>query len=161
MDNPYYEKLVNAAIRFVSFRPRSEKELRDFFTQKLTKWKVSGDVLINKVIARMGELGYVDDEKFAEWWVEQRNAFRPKGAALLARELYQKGISRDLIEEVLGQSKGSEKEMARAVAEKKLKLLKNVSPLEKKKKLYGFLGRRGFSSETIAHVVDEVLNDGV
>ncbi len=161
MDNLYYEKLVNTSIRFVSFRPRSEKELRDFLIKKLMKWKVSGDVLINKVIARMGELGYVDDQKFATWWVEQRNTFRPKGMALLARELYQKGIARDLIEEVLGQSKGSDEEAARIVVNKKLKILKHLSRLEKKKKLYGFLGRRGFSSETINRVVDDVLNDGV
>ncbi len=161
MDNPYYERLVNAAIRFVSYRPRSERELRDFLAKKLTKWKVSGEGLLNKVLARMGDLGYIDDKKFARWWVEQRNTFRPKGTVLLVRELYQKGVSRDLIEEVLSKSKGSEKEIAKALVEKKLKFIKHLSKLDTKKKLYGFLGRRGFSSETIARVVDEVLRNSV
>lgn len=161
MDNPYYEKLVNAAIRFISFRPRSEKELRDFLLKKLTKWKVSGDVLLEKVVARMADLGYVDDRKFAIWWVEQRSTFRPKGTMLLVRELYQKGIHRELIEEVLGQSERNEKDEAKTVVEKKLALYKNLPLMEQKKKLYGFLGRRGFSSETIAHVVDDVLHNGV
>ena len=161
LDNLYDEKLVNAAIRFFSFRPRSEKELRDFLAKKLTKWKISGDVLLDKVVTRMAELGYVDDRKFARWWVEQRNTFRPKGTMLLVRELYQKGVDRDIVGEVLSGSKGSEMEDAKTVIEKKLKLLNNLSRFEKKKKLYGLLGRRGFSSETIDRVVDDVVNNEV
>ena len=101
MDNPYYERLVNAAIRYVSFRPRSEKELRDFLTKKLTKWKVSGDLLISKVIARMGELGYVDDAQFAAWWIDQRTAFKPKGNRLIKMELKAKGVSDSVIASAL------------------------------------------------------------
>src|SRR3990167_10049603 len=101
MDNLYYERLMNAVIRFVSFRPRSEKEIRDFLTKKIIKWKVSDDLLLNKVIDRMEDLGYIDDKKFADWWVEQRTRFRPKGNRVIEYELYQKGIAKDIISDAL------------------------------------------------------------
>ncbi len=155
MDNPYYERLVNASIRFVSFRPRSEKELRDFLTKKLNKWKVSGDLLISKVIARMGELGYVDDEKFAQWWVEQRTAFKPKGNRLIHMELKSKGVAEAVIASVLA-PRGSESLLtaARQAVARKLPLWAKLPILVRKKKLYDYLGRRGFDGETIAKVID-------
>jgi len=113
------------------------------------------------LIKGVDELGYIDDVKFAQWWVEQRNAFRPKGIALLARELYQKGVSRAVIEDVLSQSSTDDAEGARLVAQKKIKALKHLPKLEQRKKLYGFLGRRGFSSEVINRVVDDMLSGGV
>lgn len=157
MDNPYYEKLVNAAIRFVSFRPRSEKELRDFLSKKLTKWKVSGEVLVSKVIARMGELGYVDDEAFARWWVDQRTTFTPKGNRVIKLELKAKGVSEGVIASVLA-PRGSESllKAARDAVARKMPLWSKLPVLERKKKLYGYLGRRGFDGETIGKLIDEV-----
>lgn len=145
MDNPYYERLVNAAIRFVSFRPRSEKELRDFLTKKLDKWKVSGSVLLDKVIARMADLGYMDDAKFAEWWVEQRTDFKPKGNQLIKFELRAKGVADAVIASVLA-SRGAESlvEAAKhALGRKQFK-----TPQQ----FYNFLARRGFDSDTIRKV---------
>jgi regulatory protein len=145
MDNPYYEKLVNSAIRFVSFRPRSEKELRDFLTKKLTKWAVSGEVLLEKVIARMGELGYVDDEKFAAWWVDQRTSFKPKGNRLIKMELSAKGVPVAIISSILA-SRGSEslvEAAKRAVGRKRFKTPQHF---------YNYLARRGFDADTISRV---------
>jgi len=153
MDNPYYERLVNAAIRFVSFRPRSEKELRNFLTKKLTKWKVSGDVLIVKVIARMEELGYADDTKFAQWWVGQRTEFKPKGNNFIKMELKAKGVSEEVIASVLA-SRGFESLLAaaRAAVARKLPLWEKLPDLARRKKLYDYLARRGFDSDTIGKV---------
>ncbi len=156
-----YQSLFNAALRFVSYRPRSRKELVDFLQKKLQKWNIASSAIFENVVKRVEELGYIDDAKFASWWVEQRNSFRPKGIALLARELYQKGISRELIEQTLQKSSGDEMEAARIIVGKKLKLFARLPKLEQKKKLYGFLGRRGFPSEVISRVVDEITSKGV
>lgn len=142
MDNPYYEKLVNAALRFVSYRPRSEKELFDFLANKLVKWKISGDVLVSRVIARMGELGYVDDEKFARWWVDQRTSFRAKGNRLIELELTQKGVAREAIRMAL-EGRNSLEAARRAVGKKRF---------ESPQKLYEYLARRGFDADTIKRV---------
>ncbi len=157
----FYQSLLNAAFRFVSYRPRSAKEIHDFLGGKLKRWNVAGSATLTKVLKRLEELNYIDDRKFAEWWVDQRNAFRPKGLALLSRELYQKGVSRSLIEEVLSSRTGSELEAAKIVAAKKFKLLGRLTTREQQKKLYGLLGRRGFSPDVIRNVVDEVTSKGV
>lgn len=134
MDNPYYEKLVTCALRFVSYRPRSEKELKDFLAKKLFVWKVSEAVLVQRVVERMRELGYVDDQKFATWWVEQRASFRPKGKRAIAYELRKKGVTIDIALDEFELAK-------KAIA----KNPKNVS---------FFLSSRGFSSDTIRRVID-------
>jgi len=162
MDNPYYERLVNAALRFVSYRPRSEKEFTDFLSKKLNTWKVSGDVLIKKVIERMRELGYVDDRVFAAWWRDQRTDFKPKGKRFIALELARKGISREIIEDVLSEEKGEERSFdelagARKVIEKKLVIWSQKPLIEQKKKMYTFLAQRGFSSDTIRKIIDETI----
>ncbi|MBI3576443.1 RecX family transcriptional regulator [Candidatus Gottesmanbacteria bacterium] len=145
-----YPKLLNAAFRFVSYRPRSQKEIRDFLEKKLKKYKLYAPTVIGKIMDRLKELGYVDDTKFAAWWVEQRSLHRPKGKRLLVEELRRKGIFTQTI--IL-----DERLLAAAAAKKKLPRWKLLSPLEKKKKMYDFLGRRGFSFEVIRTVVDEVL----
>lgn len=144
MDSEQYEKSMNAAIRFLSYRPRSKKEIVDFLKKKKAEAEIR-----EKVIDRLTELGYIDDEKFASWWIEQRKTFRPKGAAIIKQELKQKGVIIDGLTD--------DKNSARLLVEKKLKLLKNLSDFEKKRKLYGFLARRGFSSS----VIDDILREGV
>lgn len=169
MDTTVYEKLLGASLRFVSYRPRSEKEIRDFLTKKLKRWKVFGGTVEDKVIARLTELGYVDDTKFAEWWVEQRRTFKPKGAQLIRRELQAKGINKEIITNALAErycylTSGrkpndnifSEKELAEKAIQKKLPLWTSLPPLAWKQKVYSFLGSRGFDSETIASAIDDI-----
>lgn len=161
MDSPYYEKLVNAALRFVSYRPRSEKELIDFLLKKLQRWKVAGTVLVKKVVERMRELGYVDDEKFAAWWRDQRVDFKPKGKRFIALELTRKGIQREIIESTLSTRQENiepfnELTGAQKVIRKKLVLWAKLPLIEQKKKTYTFLAQRGFSSETIEKIIDEI-----
>lgn len=134
-----YEKLMGAAIRFVSYRPRSEKEIRDFLEKKLQKSHTSAPTLLDKVIARLAELGYVDDAKFAAWWIEQRSGRKPKGAKLVVYELKEKGIK-------VSVERDEKALAAKALAGKKV--------LDKKKAI-DFLMRRGFSWEVSARVVDE------
>lgn len=142
MDNPYYEKLMNAAIRFISFRPRSEKELRDFLLKKPHHED------IDKVVERMRELGYVDDRRFAEWWVGQRISFRPKGKRVLQLELKRKGVEADV--------KFDEEAAAKKAISKKIDLWSRLPVIEQKKKAYAFLAVRGFSFDTIRRVIDEL-----
>ena len=104
----------------------------------------------------MLNLGLVDDEAFVDWWLEQRATFRPKGKRALQMELRFKGIDRDLIERSLAE-KVDEEALAKKSFLKKIPSLKNL-PLEvQKKKLIGFLSRRGFSWEIIRKTLDEIF----
>ncbi len=158
MELTEYEKLLSAGYRFISFRPRSEKEITDFLQKKLRAWHTTAPTVFSKVLERLRELGYVDDQKFILWWVEQRNAHRPKGKRVIIQELQQKGINKSLIEDVLSETcDGSDEiELAKQVVSKKLDLWKKLPKLDKKRKMYDYLTRRGFSGDTIRRIIDEV-----
>lgn len=144
-----YERLMGAALAFVSFRPRSEKEIRDYLAKKLHKTHTSAPLVLEKVLVRLRELGYADDAKFAAWWVTQRTGRKPKGKKLIERELASKGIQ--------WQVSVNEKELARQAVEKKLAAWKALSHYEQKKKISDFLYRRGFDWDAIGSIVDEVM----
>lgn len=144
-----YQKLLNAAFRFVSYRPRSEKEIRDFLQKKLKRYKIKDNAVFEQVIERVRELGYIDDKKFVSWWLEQRATHRPKGNRLLLQELKAKGIDQKLISDELGN--------ARRAIQKKIILWKRLLPLARKKKIYDFLARRGFAGSTIFRIIDEAV----
>lgn len=145
--------LTDSLYRFVSFRPRSEKEVRDYFKKK----KVD-PAAIEKITEKAKSLNLINDLDFSKWWLEQRQTFRPKGPRLLKLELKQKGISDEIINSVLS-SKSSQTEFktALALAQKKHALLKNYDPKIQKQKLLGFLLRRGFDFDEAKSAVDSVL----
>ncbi|MBI4033198.1 MAG: regulatory protein RecX [Candidatus Blackburnbacteria bacterium] len=144
------EKVYNKILRFATLRPRSEKEINVWFKRKKIPTK-----LHERVFNRLKNLGLVDDKAFASWWIEQRLTFRPKGRRAIFFELRQKGVSEDIIEDVLGTiGFPQEVELARDLVAKKLPRFKDFPVEEKKKKLVGLLVRRGFSWETIRKAVD-------
>lgn len=157
-----YQKLLDSSFRFLSFRPRSEKEVRDFLLKKLARFGETDVTVIETVISRLQELHYVDDQKFIAWWVEQRSSHKPKGKKLLSIELQQKGIARALIDEcVMEDTSGpSEETLAKKAVEKKLERWHMLEKEAKKKKIYEFLLRRGFSSSVVWRVVDELVGVG-
>lgn len=166
-----YAKLLQSSIRFVSFRPRSEKEFKYFLLKKLQRRKISDVRIIDRVLTRLRDLGYADNAKFVSWWIDQRQSHRPKGARIIKQELLAKGISRDLIDEEIkrcqfpsGREQNgiiSEDVLARQAIAKKLLLWGKLPPLERKRKIYGFLGRRGFTGDTIRRIIDEVMRGEV
>jgi regulatory protein len=163
MDTSLYESLLRSVYRFVSFRPRSEREIRDFLKKKLIQWKVAGSASVVKAIEKMRDLGYVDDQKFALWWITQRNTFRPKGKLVIRQELLRKGIERDVVDEAMrlaDKESGGEEKLAQKTIAKKLVLWAKLPRIEQKKKVYTFLAQRGFSSNVIDVVIDaEVKKD--
>ncbi|MFH0864066.1 MAG: RecX family transcriptional regulator [Candidatus Gottesmanbacteria bacterium] len=147
------DKYYNLALQFLSFRPRSEKELKDWFRKK----EVGEDT--QKVIwEKLKHLGYINDEEFIKWWVDQRQTFKPRGKRALEMELWQKGISKDLVSKYLSVtvSSLSELDLAKKAAEKKIKLWEKLPPLEFRQKITAFLARRGFSWEIIDKIIDEI-----
>lgn len=156
------ELLMNKALRFLSFRERSEKEICDYFYRKakvdlhedsMEKSKYASSV--DKVIDKLKEWDQVDDYRFAKWWVEQRSKFRPKGPQVLRLELSKKGISKEIIEKVLTSfDSSSSTDLAIKASLKKHQQLEKLPFPEYKQKLAAYLARRGFDWETIRTVID-------
>ena len=141
MDATLYDSLMRAAYRFLSYRPRSEKELQDFLQKKLITWKVAGQISVKKTIDRLRDLGYVDDRKFIDWWIGQRSGFRPKGRRAITGELMKKGIDKTLIESVFSDKVAGgefdEYTEAQKVIRKKIVLWRQMPVIEQINPEYG------------------------
>lgn len=142
---------LDRVYNFLSFRPRSKKEILDFF-----KRKKLGDQTQKVLLKKLEDQKVINDLDFARWWVEQRKTFRPRGKQLLKIELRQKGIDKGIIEKVLFSNPESEIDLAVLIIEKKYSQGKSLSKEELKKKIYGFLLRRGFSYEVIRKAIEKI-----
>ncbi|MGB9911392.1 MAG: regulatory protein RecX [Microgenomates group bacterium] len=138
--------ILEKTLRFLSFRPRSEKEVKDFLRRK----KISS-LKIDSIIYLLKKQGLIDDYQFAFWWVEQRGEFRPKGKKALIFELKKRGIEEKIIDKVL--SSLDEKELAWRALLKKEESFSRFKGEELKRKIFNFLSSRGFSFETIEEIL--------
>ena len=152
-----YEELVNgvlkkrATLRAMHILERTDKteaQLR----KKLEESEYPKEA-VESAIAYVTSYGYLDDRRYAKHYIEWKK--QGKGKARLKMELVQKGISREIIEEVLESTDfGETREMIRQIILKKRKT--NIPMNEKEKqRLYGFLMRKGFSSSDILAVIRE------
>lgn len=144
-----FSQAKESALKLLSFRPRSKKELED----RLKKKGFVGEV-IEQTLDRLEELNLIDDQKFASLWVEEKLRYRPTGRRVLERELYLKGIEKDIIQEVLDKvySGLDEKELALKILEKKKKQYAKLDEDVAKRRINNLLLRRGFSYQTIASI---------
>ena len=139
------------AFLYLSYRPRTEHELRRYLAQKGRPPET-----VDAVLARLAEYHYVDDQVFALNWVENRQRFRPRGARLLRAELAQKGVDRDTIDQAIADAGADERALAQAAAEHKLAGLRAADYQEFGRKLGGFLLRRGFAPDVVWEVVRDL-----
>jgi len=141
------------ALHFLSYRPRSSAEVH----QNLTKRGIS-DTLAKETVNRLQSSGLVNDNAFAQAWVENRNTFRPRSKSALRMELRRKGLNDETIQSVLDEQV-DEQALAFEAARKYARRLTGLEWLEFRQKLGGFLARRGFSYTTLAPVVSEVWKE--
>lgn len=146
------EQAYQLALRFLSYRRRSEAELR----QHLHRHRTADDV-VEKTILRLRDNHLADDSHFARAWIENRNTFRPRGRRALAWELSRKGIPTETAQSVLAEV--DEPAMALQAASKRARRLAVLPWIEFRGKLSAFLARRGFDSSVIAPVVAQLWSD--
>jgi regulatory protein len=144
------EKIFNKVLKFLSYRPRSEKEIVDYL-----KKKGASSTLIDKSIKKLKKLKFLNDRDFVTWWLEQRSTFRPRGKRALKMELIRKGIDREIIDEVLNKAV-DELVLAKKAAQKKLKTYQRLEANEFRKKMTGYLARQGFAWDSIKEALEEI-----
>ncbi len=160
--------VLEAAARFLEPRARSVVEVR----RRLTGAGYQVD-LVEGAIARMLELGMLDDEAFARAWIESRDRARPRGERAIRRELGLKGVDRATVDLVLGERReavagmqsedGATLSPDQAAAEHLLlrnarSLARVADPRQRRQRAYALLARHGFDPEicrTVAARVDE------
>lgn len=154
-------RLIEKSLRFISYRPRSEKEIRDYFEsrgkladlEKSLEEQKRYQKSVEKVITKLKEMGQINDQVFAKWWVEQRSKFNPKGTRVLRAELRQKGVDDLVISRILDKKRDS-LPPALKILNKKLSALQKLPLLESKQKIASYLLRRGFDWDVIKEVID-------
>lgn len=139
------EKLYERALRLLSYRPRSEKEIKDYLQRKGAPPKISA-----KIIGYLKKQGLINDQEFAAWWVKQRCQFRPKGRRVVWWELKQKGLDEEIINDSLFSAKEELALAKKAIGRRK----------REREKLISFLARRGFDWEIIKLVLAEKQKKG-
>lgn len=147
------QQALEAAFRLLTRRPRSEREIRE----RLERHGFSPPVIAT-VIEKLAAWRYVDDEAFARYWIEQREANRPRGRRLLAQELRLKGVDREVIQEAIAEADVDEIAAARQLAKAKLPRYRQLDPQVRWRRLGTYLMRKGFSYETVRAVLQEVLS---
>lgn len=138
-----YAKLLN----FLSYRPRTVKEVRD----RLYKYEVKESAKQDFFIDKLKSKGYLDDLVFARWFILSRNTHRPRSKRYLSAELSAKGISKDIIQAVSG-TISDESETINHLLDKKLGVRRKLEDSEKQK-IVGYLARQGFAWDKITEVV--------
>jgi regulatory protein len=153
------ERAYEYALDFLSHRPRSSTEV----AQRLQRQEFSA-LAADSAIARLTQAGLLDDRAFAEYWIRNREQFRPRGQRALRYELRQKGIPSDVVDELLDQV--DETKNAYLVAVQWVERWKRARSQPPdlailRRKLSSYLQRRGFGYEVIqetwAHIHDEHL----
>ncbi len=146
------------AANMLAAKARASRELRLALLRK-----GEPDEQVDAAIARLRELGHLDDARFARQFVRSRVLGAGFSRRRVQAELVRRGISRAdanaAIEEVLTEEAVDESEMLAATARKRLRLLAAHDPATRRRRLFGFLLRRGFDSGDIARSIDKLLEE--
>jgi regulatory protein len=146
------ERALQQALLYLSYRARSESEIR----QNLRKHEIP-EAVIDQTLERLRQDGFANDGQFAKAWVENRSTFRPRSRRLLAMELRQKGLGDDSVESAL--ESVDDEALAYEAAQKRGARYQNLEWNDYRKKLSDFLARRGFSYSVTATVVTRIWNE--
>jgi len=145
---------IDVALRFLAQRPRSEHEVRRRLQRAGTD-----EATVERVLEQLRQHALVNDASFAEYWVEQRQTFRPRGARLLRAELRQHGIDARAADAAAETTAASALEDAYRAAHKRARQLSSADERAFKSRLAQFLGRRGFDWETISLAVNRLWEE--
>lgn len=161
--------VLEAAARFLEVRSRSVSEVR----RRLGGAGYRAE-LVDGAIARMTELGMLDDEAFARTWVESRDRARPRGERAIREELRTKGIDRETVDLVLGERRdralasdeteddgqpvSADRTAAERLIAKNARALARVAdPRGRRQRAYALLARHGFDPETCREVAATLM----
>jgi regulatory protein len=140
------------ALDFLGYRARSQAEVERYLADK----GVEPDV-VAAVLSRLYMAGLLDDTAFARAWVENRETFQPRGARGLRYELEHKGIDPEVIAEVVAGV--DETDSAYRAAQARAWQIASLDREAFRRKLGGFLARRGFDYDVIREVIDRLWHE--
>jgi regulatory protein len=120
---------------------------------------VTDPAVVETVLAQLRRNRLVDDQAFAEYWVEQRQTFRPRGARLLRAELAQHGIARAGADAATAALDETAEQDAYRAAARRAEQLQGLDEKTFTTRLAQWLARRGFDWDTTSKVVARLRSE--
>lgn len=151
-DRDLAEVAYEGALGFLGYRPRSHAEVEAYLRRRKASPAVA-----KTVITRLTSAGLVDDDAFARYWVENRESFRPRGRRSLRFELRRKGVPDTVVDSATGEI--DEADSAYRAAHDRAQRLSSLDYAVFRRRLAGFLQRRGFYYEVVKETVDRLWRE--
>ena len=140
------QRCMDAAYRYLNYRPRSEAEIK----QRLRQHSFDTEA-IEKTTAKLKEQNLIDDYAFAQFWKDNRLSFKPKSKRLIAKELSDRKVAREIVEQITGDI--DDMDNACELGRRRMHLLAHLDYPDFHRRLSNYLGYRGFSYEVIRRTV--------
>ena len=151
-----YDAAWGAALRLLTYRPRTEREVRDRLVRRFS------EDTVEDVVAALRAQGLLDDARFSRQWAESRSARKPRSARMIARELLAKGVDGALAEEAV--SEVDDEDAAYRACLKYSGAGSRTHDAAFQRRLLAYLQRRGFSQSVsrraIGRLMDELAAEG-
>jgi len=145
----HYHRCLNAAAHYLSYRPRSEFELRERLHQR----GFDGDS-VEAVLAKLKEQGLVDDMAFAQFWKDNRESFSPRSQWLTKLELRRKGVANNIIDQIADTIDDEDSAYRAALSKARSLSLSDYQSF--RRRLGDYLKRRGFGYGVINHTIERL-----
>lgn len=153
-ENVIFNKARDAAVRFLGFKARTKKEVEN----KLKEKDFPEDIIF-KVIELMQKYGYIDDYSYAGSFLRDKFNLKGFGTNRIKYELKMKGVSDDIIQQVIEENDIDEAGRAACLVRKKYMKLDNLD-FKEKRKIHSFLTRKGFSFSVIESAFNILEDEG-
>lgn len=147
-----FEKYLNLCFRYLKIRPRSKKEISDYLERKKLKEEIA-----NKIIIYLQNNSYLNDVNFAKWWVNQRLLNKPRSIYLLKLELINKGVSKNICDDLFFEEKINDLKTAINLLGNKRSLFQGDFKY-KQQRIINFLLRKGYSYHVAKKAFEELHN---
>ena len=142
MLNNTFHKCLDAAYCYLSYRPRSEAEVKQRLYQRGFDVEV-----VKETVTRLKEQDLIDDFAFAQFWKENRLSFKPKSKKLIIKELNDRKVNREIIEQVTKDI--DDMDNACKLGHRRMHILIHLDYPEFYRRLSNYLSYRGFNYEVI------------
>lgn len=152
-DHLIYVKAQDVALNYIGYKMRTTAEVY----HKLKSLEYSEDV-IEKVQEFLEKYHYTDDLQYSKSYIKNRQRSNPRSCYALKFELRQKGVKDSVIEQALALEQPDEYEAVLRLLKKKVKSVENLDE-KGKKRIFGFLQRRGYSYDIIKEALQEFIKE--
>lgn len=152
-----FGKVYGRALEYCLMRPHSQKEVRDYLFRKTRPSRTkTGDIkqgisssISSRVFDRLMDRGYLDDVKFATYWVENRSMAKGISRRKLISELSSKGVNSAIIEQVICDNDRNDNDEIKKI------IIKKRSRYPDDQKLMAYLARQGFNFDDIKNAISD------